>query len=961
MCRNTIRCCGVKLASWRRWGSRYEVLRHQVESDNRPLIGVLDEIKKTAPLHCGVIVDSELRLMRTTFCSIIGGCCCLALLVTKGEAFAQTNVVIDATMHRSIGGEGTLDRAKYFNHWGTHTSGMGSLANELTSTTGLNSVTGRETWEYDGLVAAGLSEDPANPGFFKQSDLVSKLQGSYKDWVVNGSRWGSLRNHPDPVFVQSGRAVGAWPAWIRDGTTMPMLNDGDAYAQLLNAYLEEVVYGTGPGQGYLPFDADRFHIEIMNEPQLELYSGPTWNDVIDFHKNVTIKVKEQFPQASLGGASVGEAPFPNWNPHRWDLAKQMMDDMTTWQDSQGNPVEFDFWTFHPYDVHRVRSTGPNAGNMETQVRESVGHLEGMMDLFENYSDINFGDPKQFAVTEYGATIYTEDGSQNFGSYTRSQRQWDEMRDIKKKLMVFLDRPDRIINATPFIAPQWYTSSSPTEESGAHYVMWDRQSDGSFTETIIGSMYRMYNDVEGDYIGISSDNPDIQTMAFRDNDTLHVLLNNLSTGSQSVNLQALVGSASVTGATIDRLTWNGSQGVYTDDQNVLGSWQNLNLTGEEGAKLTLTLDSSVPFASAVNEQTFYGDDVQSLINQPGSTSEVFNIGATTQNALSARMRVNIAERSNVWNESFQVVVNGNVIPISPTGSIGFDDADSWLFSREFDVPLSYLNDGNNQVYVDFNSNGGQLVTTSLIVTSDPNATVPPPPTQEMITFDFESSINDAGFGQPISQTIGDYELVFDYGNLASDGTNDFVGNQTNLNFGDLINTNMTLVDHSQGGVEVPFRLVSLDFANTHNLTTTISGLIGGSTDFTVSVPSTSVGGNVFEVTQTTDDQGNLLRDTELEQLFIQFINQQQGSYQFPAIDNVVILIGALLDGDFDGNGIVDGRDFLVWQQNPSVGDLADWEANYGNTASFVTGSTTVPEPSALVMLLLGLTTLPYRFR
>src|SRR5262245_39274161 len=39
------------------------------------------------------------------------------------------------------------------------------------------------------------------------------------------------------------------------------------------------------------------------------------------------------------------------------------------------------------------------------------------------------------------------------------------------------------------------------------------------------------------------------------------------------------------------------------------------------------------------------------------------------------------------------------------------------------------------------------------------------------------------------------------------------------------------------------------------------------------------------------------------------------------------------GDFDGDGDVDGRDFLVWQRggspNPlSAGDLAQWQANYG---------------------------------
>ncbi len=86
-------------------------------------------------------------------------------------------------------------------------------------------------------------------------------------------RWQSLREHENPILVQSGRANGSWPAWVKEGTTLPIHGAGAAYGDFLNVYLEEVVYGTGPGQGYLPFDKDRFHIEIMNEPQLELNNG----------------------------------------------------------------------------------------------------------------------------------------------------------------------------------------------------------------------------------------------------------------------------------------------------------------------------------------------------------------------------------------------------------------------------------------------------------------------------------------------------------------------------------------------------------------------------------------------------------------------------------------------------------------------------------------------------------------
>lgn len=56
----------------------------------------------------------------------------------------------------------------------------------------------------------------------------------------------------------------------------------------------------------------------------------------------------------------------------------------------------------------------------------------------------------------------------------------------------------------------------------------------------------------------------------------------------------------------------------------------------------------------------------------------------------------------------------------------------------------------------------------------------------------------------------------------------------------------------------------------------------------------------------------------------------------------------IPGDFDQDGDVDGRDFLVWQRNTSVGNLSDWKANYGQPGSLA--SVTVPEPAAWIIML-----------
>jgi hypothetical protein len=55
------------------------------------------------------------------------------------------------------------------------------------------------------------------------------------------------------------------------------------------------------------------------------------------------------------------------------------------------------------------------------------------------------------------------------------------------------------------------------------------------------------------------------------------------------------------------------------------------------------------------------------------------------------------------------------------------------------------------------------------------------------------------------------------------------------------------------------------------------------------------------------------------------------------------------GDFDNDGDVDGRDFLVWQRGESPdplssSDLAEWQANYSGGSPLST-SFSVPEPAS----------------
>lgn len=66
-------------------------------------------------------------------------------------------------------------------------------------------------------------------------------------------------------------------------------------------------------------------------------------------------------------------------------------------------------------------------------------------------------------------------------------------------------------------------------------------------------------------------------------------------------------------------------------------------------------------------------------------------------------------------------------------------------------------------------------------------------------------------------------------------------------------------------------------------------------------------------------------------------------------NDVVLFTAGLPGDFDQDGDVDGTDFLVWQRNPTIGELSDWQSNYGSPDTLATTTAAVPEPVTILLL------------
>jgi hypothetical protein len=125
--------------------------------------------------------------------------------------------------------------------------------------------------------------------------------------------------------------------------------------------------------------------------------------------------------------------------------------------------------------------------------------------------------------------------------------------------------------------------------------------------------------------------------------------------------------------------------------------------------------------------------------------------------------------------------------------------------------------------------------------------------------------------------------------------------------------------------------------TTGLETIVTPIEGGATNGFVASMSTDTAGD-FEAT-----------------FFFDFSDEDLLGEAFYSL--TMTLTGRIVDevatGDFDGDGDIDGRDFLAWQRGESPdafssGDLELWQAEYG-VGSLAT-SNAVPEPTTLALLL-----------
>ncbi len=189
-------------------------------------------------------------------------------------------------------------------------------------------------------------------------------------------------------------------------------------------------------------------------------------------------------------------------------------------------------------------------------------------------------------------------------------------------------------------------------------------------------------------------------------------------------------------------------------------------------------------------------------------------------------------------------------------------------------------------------------------------------------------------------------------LARINGNDIVG-QSNLAAGVQFTTDLTNV------------FIDTDTTTPANLEIDTGIPLG--TEFDYRLRYVAKGGAVFDIEHYLNDEFiTMASDVAIDFMPAEFNSSDTGGFiqdfggagahSVDALRLRVVLPIRIELADFDADGDIDGADFLRWQLDGlTLGQLEGWETKYGFgvIASQLAAATTVPEPTAIAMCLVGL--------
>jgi hypothetical protein len=335
-----------------------------------------------------------------------------------------------------------------------------------------------------------LAEDPTRPGYADLS-LFNRITSDRFAGIDPSLRFAqSLDNLPS--FMEA-----TFPG-VSNQRGTPAVEHFDAAAELAAAYIADEIADSGRTATWW---------EVKNEAdvpyQWTFHAAPdvdSWGLLVDFHRRVADAIHGVDPEIQVGGPAsawprfeMGQPWFKVWHNHL-----RFMDETAE---------ALDFYSHHFYEVDDPFTFSARESSYDGWFQ---GRLENSLDMLQAHMQAT-GNRKPILITEYGA----------LKGGTTQQDYWLRVSILSGMMMRFLERPDEIELAVPFLLG--YMHWEP--DSGVALIHKDRE--GRFFLTPNRHFLDLWEGLGGHYLAVQSPDPKVKVLAWNEKDTIWIAINNHS--------------------------------------------------------------------------------------------------------------------------------------------------------------------------------------------------------------------------------------------------------------------------------------------------------------------------------------------------------------------------------------------------------------------------------------------------
>ena len=350
---------------------------------------------------------------------------------------------------------------------------------------------------------------------------------------------------------------------------------------------------------------------------------------------------------------------------------------------------------------------------QTDSRRSGSRVEAMMDLVETYGAMKWGNPKPFAISEYGDV---SSGWPEGDTYSPA-RASAELNAYNHFLFSLLGRQDRLLIAVPFITTKspWFYQNPKNQGQPFSADLWrpDPESivDGKptrFLETEKMEFYRLWRDVKGRRAVTKSSDPDISVFAFTDAPDAFICLNNFEDEKREVSIHLPDGLPEIKSTELKRMFIPKQQAVQYTKKKINTLPSQLVMQPHETIVLHVTYASPLAPRSSVKTKTYYSDTyLQPIAANQNISFRIKGVGANESST--GTLRIALA-REHDLSKMPRLTVNGRTVEF-PNDWMGSDQTHrkgGFFGSIPVSLPAGLIQE-DNEISLTFPDSGGRVST------------------------------------------------------------------------------------------------------------------------------------------------------------------------------------------------------------------------------------------------------------